>query len=111
MYGALSLAMRDTKSLIKRQIYGKIFGLFPEGVVREFASALGGGSAAHLTFGSHADKQALYYTTYASGRVHRIAYTGQGGPLLPPVYYIDAATCLQAASCHPSVAGWRKGLP
>jgi hypothetical protein len=104
--------MRDTQSLIKRQTYGKISGLFPEGAVREFASALGGGSAAHLTFGSHADKQALYYTTYASGRVRRIAYTGQGGPLLPPVYYIDAATtCLQAASRHSSVAGWRKGLP
>lgn len=68
-------------------VCGKILGIFPDGVVREFASGLGGGSAVSLTFGPYDETQALYYTTYANGgQVHRILFTGQGNPPPPPPY-------------------------
>ena len=72
----------DGDYLFADYVAGKIFRIEGSGVGprTEFATNLGGSSAVHLIFGPRADRQALYYTTYANGgEVRRIYHTASNG--------------------------------
>ena len=69
-------------------VCGKIFRLVPEAgggfAMSAVVSGLGASSATSLTFGPHAGRPALYYTSYANGgEVRRITYAPAGQR--PPV--------------------------
>jgi glucose/arabinose dehydrogenase/PKD repeat protein len=74
-------ARYDDSYLFADYVCGKIFELSPDGVgglqKTEFASGLGASTATAMSFGPHADGQALYYATYGNGgEIRRIAYVG-----------------------------------
>jgi len=73
----------DSRYLFSDYVCGAIFAIPSTGPVTSassFATALGGSSAVHLTFGPWGATQALYYTTYASGgQVRRVQYNNPAG--------------------------------
>jgi glucose/arabinose dehydrogenase len=84
----------DGAYLFADYVCGKIFHLVEAAgggfTMTAFVSGLGASSATSLTFGPHAGRSALYYTSYANGgEIRRITYAPAGHR--PPVAAFTAA--------------------